>query len=363
MATLVTGVPGTGKTAFVVNELHTRLEKLKKARKDLPTIYQHGIRDLKIPHVQVWCHSDQCLACRDVPTAEKTLLVSNWYDYLNPGDILVVDECQRIWPTRGPSRPRPAGVAYMETHRHFGAEMYFLSQDPGLIDSDLRKHFRRHLHVAANWKGRKLYEWDTCNEKLQLTKARERPYKLPSSIFELYKSAEAHVEIDRKKPMSFYVAIGALSLAVVALTGIVWRNLAKNPSVTEQASTQQPGIIDTASKAISAVSPTGPQPFPDFKPEIEGVPESAPAYRPLLKVQSVPTLAGCVKSAASCVCYTHQATRYPTSREYCEETIKGNRFDPYAPPPQMAVTRSLEPPSHLESQPQPLATASNNFVQ
>lgn len=339
MSTLVTGVGGTGKTAFVVNELKTRIDDLKKQRRDIPTIYQHGIRELLIPHVQVYCRSDQCLACREVPDEDKKLMAADLFDYINPGDIAVIDECQRIWPARGPGRPLPAGVAYMETHRHFGAELFFMSQHPSLFDSALRKHFRRHLHVEVKWNGRKLYEWDKCSEALKFAEARERPYKLPSEIFGLYKSAEAHIEIERKKPLSLYVAVGALSLGSVGLGAIIWRNIDKQSEVEQPSNAQIAQVTDPSSVA-SAPGHQTVDAFPDFKPEIEGVPESAPAYRPLLKVQSVPTLAGCVKSASSCVCYTHQATRYPTSREYCEETIKGNRFDPYAPPSQMSTSRN-----------------------
>lgn len=64
MITLITGTPGTGKTAFVLAEL---LELRKKEPTRL--VYVHGIKDLKslkqggIAHESVYCKSQLCDIC------------------------------------------------------------------------------------------------------------------------------------------------------------------------------------------------------------------------------------------------------------------------------------------------------------
>lgn len=86
----------------------------------------------------------------------------------------------------------------------------------------------------------------------------------------------------------------------------------------------------------------------DFEPVIEGKPETAPAYRHLLKVQSVPTLAGCIKSEHACKCYTQQATPYPVTWEQCLEHVANLKFNPYVPPRTGAITA----PVNQDIQPQ-----------
>lgn len=69
--------------------------------------------------------------------------------------------------------------------------------------------------------------------------------------------------------------------------------------------------------------------FPDFKPALNNIPESAPAYSELVKVTDYPHIMGCVKTPDFCRCYTTQGTRYATTDQFCGEYLKGNYFDPY----------------------------------
>jgi zona occludens toxin len=320
MSTFITGVPGTGKTAQVVAELKERLDK-----KASVSIYQHGIREFSLPHIQVYCRSDACLACRDAQLTESSLWAEDWHVWGQAGDLIVLDEVQRIWPPRNVATKRPKSVAMLETHRHFGVEFWLMTQHPKLVDADVRRQMRRHLHMTAGWAGRKLYEWDTVSEDLKLSSARERPFKLPAGIFSLYKSADAHVVITRKKPLSFYAMIGAVILAVLLSIFVVYRIKSRlHPAASEAATTAPAGGVASAEVGSAHA-------FPDFTPVIPNVPESAPAYAKLVKVQAVPFLAGCIQSAKGCKCYTQQATPYPTVEQYCREVVANHRFNPYRP--------------------------------
>ena len=105
MISLITGLPGSGKTSLMVYMLMTR--------KDLQNrpLYVDGIPDLKIPHQEI---PEGC----DMTT---------WYEWAPTGAILVIDEAQRIF------RPRPAGakvpqyVQELETHRHKGIDIFILT--------------------------------------------------------------------------------------------------------------------------------------------------------------------------------------------------------------------------------------------
>lgn len=327
MSTFITGVPGTGKTAQVVAELVERRKQNPNVK-----IYQHGIRELSLDHIQVYCNSDECLACRDVDKTGK-LQASEWYEWGKPGDLIVLDEVQRIWSPRHVSAKRPKGVSMLETHRHFGVEFWMMSQHPKLVDSDVRRQMRKHIHAVAAWSGRKLYEWDTVSDDLKISTARERPFKLPAEIFGMYKSADAHIEISRKKPLSFYATIAALCCAVV-FAGFAAYRVKSRTETKEEGGASAVLAPQDSPRQNDAVGVTNAEGMKnDFKPAIENRPETAPAYAHLLQVKSVPTLAGCIKSKNSCKCYTNQATPYPVTHLQCLEHVANLHFNPYAAPP------------------------------
>ena len=90
----------------------------------------------------------------------------------------------------------------------------------------------------------------------------------------------------------------------------------------------------------------------DFEPLVPGRPETAPAYKGLLRVQSVPLMAGCIKSQNACKCYTSQATPYPATYEQCLEMVANLKFNPYASTVMRTPTTShaQETPSHIAPQ-------------
>ena len=151
-------------------------------------------------------------------------------------------------------------------------------------------------------------------------------FKLPADIFSLYKSADVHIDIKRKKPLSFYASIGAIIFAVILGSYAAYR-------VSQKTDTPQPlpvSLVDHSQP--SQEPPKGLEALPDFKPVVENHPETAPAYAHLLQVKSAPTLAGCIKSKNSCKCYTAQATPYPATYLQCLEHVMNLHFNPYASP-------------------------------
>lgn len=354
MLTLITGTPGAGKTAWTVQEL-TRLPSQRK-------LYIHGIPELKIAHEPIYCLSELCEHCRSLThlvekapvydsfgvciqegyqcieeinkPGQPVYLVEEWPDWASHGSLIVIDEVQRVWR---PATKLPDEIAALETHRHKGLDFWLISQGPHLFHSNIRLLIGRHIHLVDAWRGRKEYEFAECRQNVNSrSDAVERPYKLPKHIFGMYKSASIHTKINHRKPLSYYLMLGAIAMTVL---------LAVNAYRRFSAKFEQP-----AAKPVEAVATAGPEAraraeapgpdaatasqgnnggYPDFKPTIPGVPESAPAYLPLLQVKAVPLLVGCVQNKDKCNCYTAQGTIYPTTPVYCAETVKGHRFNPY----------------------------------
>lgn len=346
MITLITGVPEAGKTAFT-------LDKVFEFRKTNPHfyLYVHGVRNLRgISHETIYCRSQLCDICTKLVIPAGSKYVEDWHQWQEPESLVVVDECQRPWRTRIGSAPIPPAVSAFETHRHYGLDFYLITQSPKLIDSSIRALVGKHIHLVAGWAGRKQYEWDECQDDVKWRSgAKVKPYSLPKYVFKHYDSAVVHIKHFKSLPLSVYAVI----LAIVISSFLIYRvskRMEQKPidqSVTTSASAQPDTKTLVPLPEEKSETPPAPQvaevpKYPDFKPTIEGVPESAPAYAQLLKVTAVPTITACVYSRKKdqCTCYTAQATVYPTSKAYCMEDVQGKRFNPYFVPAPPSITES-----------------------
>ncbi len=117
-------------------------------------------------------------------------------DYENHhGALLVIDECQSFFRPRPAGSPVPDHVAALEVHRHQGLDIWLITQRPGLIDSNVRGLCGRHIALRSTALGRYKYEWPECGDidsKMSRDVAARTRFKLPKSVFGLYKSAEVH---------------------------------------------------------------------------------------------------------------------------------------------------------------------------
>lgn len=234
--TLITGVPGTGKTAFVVSEL----EKVIASGR---VVFVDNIPGLNLPvyragkvtewHKGTWLHIDQykktaltlakpeCdddhddddgnenwIPRSDIFMAESGALFRKLFDddgnhvesipyESHKGALLVIDECQRFFRPRAPGSAVPDHVAALEVHRHQGLDIWLITQRPGLVDANVRALCGKHIALRSTPFGRYKYEWpevgDIDTKSSRDTAARSR-YKLPIHVFGLYKSAEAHTK-------------------------------------------------------------------------------------------------------------------------------------------------------------------------
>lgn len=218
MIYLVTGVPGSGKTLYTVSTL------LKGLLKDIDSpsgkvprrLVVDGIPDLAIPHELM-----------DVSTAdEKGVLTSdgsglaNWFDWCRPGDVLLVDEVQRYWRPRGMGSKPPASIQRLETHRHQGVDLVLITQNPMLIDQNVRRLVGRHIHVRRLFGMARavLYDWDGCSADVHRTKgATSSMWAYPKDAYTLYKSSELHTKQKQKVPLWLIIPVLALIAGLFVL--------------------------------------------------------------------------------------------------------------------------------------------------
>lgn len=328
MITLLTGAPGTGKTAALV----AMLEELGQGRQ----LYVNGIPDLSIPH-------------------EKLDEPDKWPELVPDGAVIIIDEVQRIWRPRGPGQKVPDHVAQLETHRHRGLDVYIITQGPNLVDSNVRALVGRHVHLRdLGILGRWWYEWPECADNCR-TAWKNAPikkrYRLPKRVFSKYKSSSLHVKPIRSVPWMLLVMVVAL-LGVALLSwqayGMITAKISPKPlPVTASAipstaaPSAQPAPLPAAPQQPAEPIQLAPDERVAFVPRISDRPWTAPAYDDHRRVVTVPYISGALCIKGECVCFASDGSRLPgISSKACGEWLKAPPFNPYVQPPPPTVTAS-----------------------
>lgn len=310
MLTLITGAPGAGKSAALVDMLST----VAKGRQ----LYVNGIPDLKIEH-------------EELAEPEK------WIDLVPDGSVIVIDEVQRVWRPRGPGVKVPDHVAKLETHRHRGLDFYIITQGPNLVDSNVRALVGRHVHLRdVGLLGRWWYEWPECADNCR-TAWKNAPikkrYRLPKHIFGQYKSASVHIKPIRSVPWMLAVAAGAL-LAVGVLSWVAYRSLSARLAPPAPVPAVAPAVaglqVQGAAPAPGPVVQPPPDERVDFLPRLSDRPWTAPAYDGLRKVVSMPLITGAMCINDLCKCYAGAARLLDVSSDACRQWAVDRPFNPYA---------------------------------
>lgn len=321
MITLITGMPGAGKTLLLVSEF------LTEARDKGRHIVADGIPELAITHspapeVPEWTKVVDDPASQD----GKKLLFS-----FEQGSLVVIDECQRVFRPRSAGRAVPPEVAAFETHRHQGLDFILITQHPSLLDSNVRRLVGRHLHIRdLGILGRKIYEWPEATDTEKYKSAPvQRSFSLPKSSFSLYKSSSLHIKPKRGLPKGF-VALGLTIPLILTGAWYAYGSIQKkvNP---EQA---KPSQVQTGQPSVS-VAPSRIQTDPsemlvEFVPVVPGRPETAPAYDALRVVKNMPQVVGCIATKAKCSCTNQQGLDAGLDNMQCRSWIASPTFDPYS---------------------------------
>lgn len=194
MITLFTGVPGAGKTLRTVQEI----ANLRRTRDGESRPIFANIAGL----------ADE-LGCAVLEEPRR------WFE-LPEGALIVIDECQRVFPPRAAAAAVPDYVQLFDTHRHKGYDIFLITQHPRLIDSFIRNLVGRHLHLYRPFglMRSQVYEWQECCENPRVdAKPVPRPWKFPRKLFGLYRSAEQHTHTRRLPWRAIATIVACLAVA------------------------------------------------------------------------------------------------------------------------------------------------------
>ncbi|RVU33235.1 AAA family ATPase [Rheinheimera riviphila] len=237
MIHLITGIPGSGKTLLAVELI---VENMKSA--SIRPLYTN-ISGLKFND----------LRCFELEKPEE------WFN-LPDGSIIVIDECQRWFRPRPNGSAVPEMISRFETHRHQGHDIILITQNPRLIDSNIRKLVELHQHMYRPFglQSRTVMEWTTCNESPEPAQSESSSLKtkkaFDTKLFSYYQSATVHTHQRRLPWKKIYLMAGS----VIFVAGCAYKFISGKVEDIEQARSHgtETSVTDTASKpGVIAASP------------------------------------------------------------------------------------------------------------
>ena len=170
MIFIYTGTPGAGKTMCLVADAVARGESEKRP------VYFSGIPGLSGDGLFELLEPSEWMGCPD-------------------GSIVIIDEAQRVFPSRLAKVEVPASIRAMETHRHRGIDIYLATQSVSMLDIHLRRlgNVHKHLVRVFGLRASTVYEWDEVTEDTRDRHsrhlARKSRFKFSRKHFGRYKSS------------------------------------------------------------------------------------------------------------------------------------------------------------------------------
>ena len=303
--TLLTSVPGGGKTSYAVENV------ILKAHNEGKIIYTCGIPKLKIPTIELTYA--QLRQWSESQTNEQGLpeLIN-----IEHNSIIVVDEVQKLWPATGSKTTKD--VSDLSEHRHFGLTFFIITQSPKLISRYVLALVDKHLHIRSTWAGRNMYEWsEYCSNPTAKTNrdlAVKSPYRLPKNAFSLYHSATAHIKPTRRLPAALFILVIALGFVIYFGYSVGSKHFFKKEPET---------LLSEQEKTSLSL------PIAEIKPVIP-VPDPLPVVvkQPLFNTQLLTDLidwsgvSACLANNESCVCYGTAGERLIIPSDTCKLAVQ-----------------------------------------
>jgi len=319
--TLVTGLPGHGKTLWTL----ARLKPL--AQSENRPVFHNDIPGLNIEGWQVHQAHD-------------------WHD-LAANSYMLIDECQKVFPIRARSAAVPVHVAELETHRHKGIDLYLVTQHPMLVDTNVRKLVDRHFHVVRKFgtKFATVYEFpsgvqDSPEKNKQKNGVVRHEWRYPRKVFEWYKSAEVHT-VKSRLPFRVWALLG-LAVVIPILLWIAYQRLyghqGGDKAVAPGAVASAPGRVapgQVERNRLAGVTPhqadviSASEYLALMRPRISGLAFTAPAYDALTKPVEAPYPSVCAFSPDfPCRCWSQRGFSLLVPKPLCEQLAR-EPMDPY----------------------------------
>lgn len=328
MITLLTGLPGNGKTLFALWYVKQKAEREKRE------VFYHNIKDLTLP----WTVCDP----------------QKWFD-LPHGCIIVIDEAQDVFPKKPNGAQLPDYYSELAKHRHRGVDIFLITQHPSLIDNFARQLVGQHFHSVRKFglERSTIYEWSAVNAGPQMASSHKNAITMkwayPKEVYTYYKSAELHT-VKKAIPVKLLLALAfVVAMPIVGYLALDRFQARGKADAVAPAAVAVPASTASYGGGAGVGSGAGAakvfDPVADARqfvamntPRVEGLPQTAPKFDELTKPTKVPVPAACIASAKSCRCFTQQGTAMEVKAGLCMEFAKNGYFQEFDPDREKVAT-------------------------
>lgn len=196
MITLITGVPGSGKSQYAVKLILDLLDAKSKAIKELPKLEKEGNPDkiaackanIREIYTDIAGFDHERFGTHETP--------ADWRD-TPEGSAVFMDECQERYGPDGSGRAKNPQIQALEKHRHTGHDLYFITQRERLLHAHIRDLVGRHFHIQRQYGSHNVLifrrdELIDTKSRTALDRCDQIPWRYEKRLFECYKSATVH---------------------------------------------------------------------------------------------------------------------------------------------------------------------------
>ena len=370
MIYLITGSPGTGKTAMVLSWIRKNHDGLFKfpvlmgvddkgneIYEDMPRpIFVNDIDDIDHRFFGTQDISDDEIKADAIENVVPTPTASD-PSILPP--VLIIDEAHRIYPVRSATAKNPPYVESLAKLRHHGVTLILLTQHPSTIDKFVRDRIGKHVHIIRSKVGSKSYTFydvqNTLSKSALQSEGMMDFYTIDKQVFEHYKSASTHVKFKKKTQKILFLFPAIILMLIVGFTMLYFNfgNLANFAGSPEQEistipqtdldrqmesnaigannATQIP-LRDNQNVANNATYDKNPLTPEAMTPRYQEQPESKPMYDDLRKPKSFEYPVAIIESKGHCKAYSEQGTLLDIPQNFCKKWLRDGRFNPYKEP-------------------------------
>lgn len=330
MITIITGVPGSGKTLYTIEKLLLPLVGTSVKGRD-----EHG-NEIEIPRT-IYTNINGLQIDHELIDGGDNEGLRDWHKWAKPGAVIVFDEFQKAWPPRANGSKVPDDIQALDTHRHMGVDFILITQSVMNVDRHVHALCGRHLHVRriANMPFAVVYEWDHCSKSLMFSKSlAKQAWRYDRKVFKLYKSAELHTKQPRRVPaLLWFVLVGLCLMAWLGPSTyyrLKERTTGGKPPSADVVSSVDPqtGVVRTVTK--STTIPPLVQPSQMI--------EEGPAREP-----ERPQIVGYIADKSRCRAFGSDGRQVPLDDDVCRRQageLVYVDFGPAGPPVRMSRRNS-----------------------
>lgn len=329
MLTLITAVPGSGKTLYTVQRID---EYLMQREVDPETPLEPRPARLVFTNIplDVECFPEPGnITLFDTPEPGSNIEVFDWRDTPS-GSLIIYDEAQFFFQTKVDNKRTQEIIEAMSTHRHQGYDIVVITQAPRLLNATVKSLCGKHIHLyrAFGMEGATVYEWqhqvENPNSRVEQLRAVQSIFKFPKRYYGYYQSAEQHTH-KRHFPPKLKRLLAVMLLVLAGVGYLFWRDGGLNVVTGGRALAPAPppamsGAVKAANGAAGEVSPgvsTSTSTAAVEEPDLRDLPygwSSTPTATPVM---------GCVANAKRgiCQCYGADGGTVALEQAQCLSTL------------------------------------------